>query len=245
MLSKERVQKVIPSEFHVGEFRQGAAGGAQRGAIPPYPARGEQRMGVTSEGESGFTLIEAILAMLVTVVGITAVAGSFVMAMRTNTNSQSLTAATTFAQDKLEQLETTSFQQLADPARMGSNPNSHGSQDALMVGSLDSDVTASDGSYYYDKIILAGQNDVEPEGTIAIVRPDGTAETRRPDGTITQGSQFPAGRVSYERRWVVMSSNEQNIADRRLTIAVRVVGENATGGTGRDQVDLYTILTNN
>lgn len=225
-----RVDNVVANECHATGTKFPANGG------PPHRER---------QSESGFTLVEAILAMLVTVVGITAVAGSFVMAMKTNTNSQSLTTATTFAQDKLEQLETISFQKLADPSRMISNPNSKGNQDALMVGSLDKDTSASDGSYYYDKIILAGQNDVQPEGTITVVRPNGTAETRRPDGTIMNSNPFPADRVSYNRRWVIMSSNEPNPADRRLTVAVRVIGATPTGTGTPDQVDLYTILTNN
>jgi type II secretory pathway pseudopilin PulG len=198
----------------------------------------------TDSRESGFTLVEAVIAMLVTVVALVSIAGMFTVAMKTNASSRNLTTATTFAQDKIEQLGAISFQRLVDPSRMISNPSAHGSDDAYIVGNLEQDVRATDGSFYFDKIILAGRDDVEPEGTITIVYPDGKAETRRPDGTISNVNPFDADRITYSRRWVVMSSNEENPADRRLTIAVRVKSENATAGKTPELVDLYTVMTN-
>ena len=195
-------------------------------------------------GSAGFTLVEAVIAMLVTVVGLVALVGTFAIAMKTNSTSQNLTTATSLAQDRLEQLETIAFQRLADPSRMIQNPNSKGSNDALIVGSLDSNVRASDGTYYYDKIILAGPNDIEPEGTITVVAPDGTAETRRPNGTVFAGNPFPADRVSYSRRWLILSSSEPDPVDRRLTVAVRVKNERVQAGMTPEQVDLYTVLSN-
>src|SRR5215469_9661799 len=194
-------------------------------------------------GERGLTLVEAVIAMLVSVVGLVSVAGMFAIAMKTNASSRNLTTATTFAQDKLEQLEAAAFQRLADPSRMTTNPKSQGPQDALIVGSLEEDVKAADGSFYYDKIILAGPNESQPEGTITVVRPDGSAETRRPDGTVFAGNPFDQNRVSYSRRWVIMSSAEADTVDRRLTLAVRVKSENARAGKAPEQVDLYTVLT--
>lgn len=194
-------------------------------------------------GEHGLSLVEAVIAMLVTVVGLVSLATMFAIASKTNASSRNLTTATTFAQDKLEQLETASFQRLADPSRMRPNPDSTGPDDALIVGSLERDISAADGSYYHDKIILAGPNDVEPEGTITVVRPDGTAETRRTDGTVSSENPFGENRISYTRRWVIMSSSEVEPADRRLTIAVRVKSEHAAPGKAPEQVDLFTILT--
>ena len=192
----------------------------------------------------GFTMIEAVIAMMVTVVGLVSIAGMFTLAMKTNASSRNFTTATTFAQDRLEQLGAVSFQRLVDPSRMNANPGSHGADDAYVVGSLEYDATAGDGSYYYDKIIIAGRDDVEPEGTVTVVNPNGTAETRRPDGTIVPGNPFGDDRVSYSRRWAIMSSSEKNPADRRLTIAVRVKSENPTSGRAPELVDLYTVMTN-
>ena len=192
--------------------------------------------------EAGFTLVEAMIAMFVTVVGLVSIAGMFTMAMKTNASSRNMTTATTFAQDKLEQLGALTFERLVDPSKMKSNPNSHGADDAYAVGALDQDVT-SDGAAYFDKIILAGRDDIEPEGTITVVRADGTAETRRPDGTISNTNPFPPERVTYTRRWVIMSSSEENAADRRLTLAVRVKSENAPVGRTPELVDLYTVMT--
>ena len=199
---------------------------------------------VDGPSEAGFTLIEAVIAMMVTVVGLVSIAGMFTMAMKTNASSRNFTTATTFAQDKIEQLGAASFQRLVDPSRMTANPGSHGADDALIVGSIEHDASASDGSYYFDKIIIAGRDDVEPEGTVTVVSPNGTAETRRPDGSITPGNPFGEDRVSYSRRWVIMSSSEQNPADRRLTIAVRVKSEHSTAGKAPELVDLYTVMTN-
>lgn len=193
--------------------------------------------------EGGFTLIEAVIAMLVTVVGLVSLAGMFMIAMKTNASSRNFTTATTFAQDKLEQLGAISFQRLVDPSKMNANPDSRGPDDAYVAGNLDKDVTDVDGSYYYDKIVLAGRDDVEPEGTVTVISPSGSAETRRPDGTITPGNPFPEGRVTYSRRWMIISSDEQNAADRRLTIAVRVKSENPPAGKAPELVDLYTVMT--
>lgn len=194
--------------------------------------------------ERGFTLIEAVIAIFVTVVGLISIAGMFSLAMKTNASSRNFTTATTLAQDKLEQLGAVSFQRLVDPAKMTANPNRRGSEDALVAGSLEQDATGADGSFFYDKIIMAGRDDLEPEGTVTVVNPNGTAETRRPDGTIVPGNPFPPDRVTYSRRWAIMSSTEENPADRRLTIAVRVKSELAPAGKQIELVDLYTVMTN-
>jgi hypothetical protein len=194
--------------------------------------------------EQGLTLVEAVIALLVTVVGVVSLAGIFTIAMRTNASSHSFTTATTFAQDKLEQLGTMSFQRLVNPDKMRPNPGSRGSDDAFIVGSLDNDAVDADGNAYFDKIILAGKDDSMPEGTVTILFANGTAETRMPDGTVTHNNPFPESRVNYSRRWVIMSSNEPNPADRRLTIAVRVKSENATASKSPELVDLYTVMSN-
>jgi len=204
----------------------------------------DQKQNALARNAAGFTMIEAVIAMLVTVVGLVSIAGMFTLAMKTNASSRNFTTATIFAQDKLEALGAVSFQRLVDPARMTANPGAHGADDAYIVGSLEYNASAADGSYYYDKIILAGRDDVEPEGTVTVVRADGTAETRRPDGTVTAGNPFGDDRVTYSRRWVIMSSSETNPADRRLTVAVRVKSENPPAGKAPELVDLYTVMTN-
>jgi hypothetical protein len=193
--------------------------------------------------EAGLTLVEAIFAMAVSVIALVSLAGIFTIAMKTNSSSRNFTTATTFAQDKLEQLGTLAFTRLVDPAKMQENPNRKGDNDGLIIGSLTEDVRGKDGSFYSDKIIVAGEQDIEPAGTITVVKPDGTAETRRPDGTITDSNPFGGDRVTYTRRWVIMSSTEVNAADRRLTIAVRVKSENAPNGKAPEQVDLFTVMT--
>jgi hypothetical protein len=127
---------------------------------------------------------------------------------------------------------------------MQSNPASKGPDDALIAGSLESDVVGVDGSFFYDRIILANKDDVVPEGTVTFIYPDGGAETRYPDGNVVFSNPFPEGRVNYSRRWVIMSSNEPDPSDRRLTIAVRVKSENAGASKAPELVDLYTVMSN-
>jgi type II secretory pathway pseudopilin PulG len=193
--------------------------------------------------EAGLTLVEALFAMAVSVVALVSLAGIFTIAMKTNASSRNFTTATTFAQDKLEQLGTVAFSRLVDPSRMQANPNRQSDNDALIVGSLTEDVRGADGSFYSDIIIVATENDVQPAGTITVVRPDGTAETRKPDGTVINENPFDKDRVTYTRKWVIMSSTEENPADRRLTLAVRVRSENAPNGKTPEQVDLFTVMT--
>lgn len=193
--------------------------------------------------EAGLTLVEALFAMAVSVIALVSLAGIFTIAMKTNASSRNFTTATTFAQDKLEQLGTIAFTRLVDPSRMHVNPDRQSDNDTLIIGSLTEEVRGADGSFYSDKIIVATENDVEPAGTITVVRPDGTAETRRPDGTVTNTNPFDQDRITYSRKWVIMSSTEDNPADRRLTIAVRVKSENAPNGKTPEQVDLFTVMT--
>src|SRR5437867_7019396 len=107
------------------------------------------------DNAAGFTMIEAVIAMMVTVVGLVSIAGMFSLAMKTNASSRNFTTATTFAQDKLEQLGAASFQRLVDPSRMTANPESHGSDDAYIVGSIEYDATGAGGLFYFDKIVIA------------------------------------------------------------------------------------------
>ncbi len=192
--------------------------------------------------ERGLTLVEALIAMLVSVVGLVSLAGIFTVAMKMNASSRNLTTATTFAQDKLEELGTVAFERLVDPSKMVENPQAQSPNDVYVVGSIEENFD-KDGVYYYDKIILAVRGDIEPEGTVTIVRPDGTAETRRPDGTVIASNPFPQDRITYSRRWLLMSSNEENPADRRLTVAVRVKSEMTAQGKEPELVDLYTVFT--
>src|SRR5712691_12490167 len=91
---------------------------------PSHKFDSESRL--DSRSAEGFTMIEAVIAMLVTVIGLISIAGMFTLAMKTNASSRNFTTATTFAQDKLELLGAASFQRLVDPTRMTANPARHG-----------------------------------------------------------------------------------------------------------------------
>ena len=57
------------------------------------------------ELESGFTLIEVMMAMVVLAVGLMAVAGMQVISIQSNTGNRDITEASTLALDKLEFLK--------------------------------------------------------------------------------------------------------------------------------------------
>src|SRR2546423_15126184 len=96
--------------------------------------KSDQRQNALAHNESGFTMIEATIAMLVTVVGLVSIAGMFTLAMKTNASSRNFTTATVFAQDKLEQLGAVSFQRLLDPAKINANLGAQWSDGGFMGG---------------------------------------------------------------------------------------------------------------
>ena len=51
-------------------------------------------------GQQGLTLIEAVIALLVTIVGLVSLADLFTIAMEDNASSRNMTTATVLAQDK-------------------------------------------------------------------------------------------------------------------------------------------------
>lgn len=62
----------------------------------------------------GFTLIEIIIAIFILVVALTGLAGVASTVISGNAFSKEITTATTLAQEKIEQLKNTNYQNLAD-----------------------------------------------------------------------------------------------------------------------------------
>lgn len=72
-------------------------------------------------GEAGFTLVEALVAMVVLVVGIIAVANLMVFATSTNSVGNSSTATTALATRELEQLKARTFNELVPGGDLDAN----------------------------------------------------------------------------------------------------------------------------
>jgi type IV pilus assembly protein PilV len=70
-------------------------------------------MNKTVGKQNGFTLVEVLIGLIILAIGLLAVAGMQIIATRGGYSSNHLTQATTFAQDKLEQLKNFPFQNLA------------------------------------------------------------------------------------------------------------------------------------
>jgi len=67
-------------------------------------------------GSTGFTLLEVMIAMVILAVALLGLAGLQVVSVQGTSRASHITEATTFAQDRLEQLITASFTTLADGA---------------------------------------------------------------------------------------------------------------------------------
>ena len=155
-----------------------------------------------------------------------------------------MTTATVLAQDKLEALGTVTFARLVDPAKMVSNPKAHGTGRRLHRRQ------PGRGHVGRRRLVLLRQDHSCGTGRHRAGGNDHHCSTRRhcrdgagPTGTIANTNPFSDDRISYSRRWVIMSSSESEPADRRLTVAVRVGSEYATEGRAPELVDLYTVLT--
>jgi type II secretory pathway pseudopilin PulG len=63
-------------------------------------------------GESGFTLVEALIAILVLVAGLVAIVNLFTVALMTNVRANQMTGAAAMASQQLEELKRVPFQNL-------------------------------------------------------------------------------------------------------------------------------------
>lgn len=76
-------------------------------------------------GEQGFTLIEALVAMVILVVGISAISNLMVVAGTSNTVANSTTAASAVAAQQMERLKSATYQTLV-PGGTVTLPVNHG-----------------------------------------------------------------------------------------------------------------------
>lgn len=76
--------------------------------------------------EAGFTLIEAIIAMMVLVVGIFAMYSMQMTAIDGNARANSITIASTWASDKIEEVANLAYDNLLDPDGDGTGQDADG-----------------------------------------------------------------------------------------------------------------------
>jgi type II secretory pathway pseudopilin PulG len=69
-----------------------------------------------ASSEAGFTLVEALIAVLILIIGLAAIANLFIVAGASNTVANQSTAAATAASEQMELLKSTPFLQLGVPA---------------------------------------------------------------------------------------------------------------------------------
>lgn len=78
--------------------------------------RSEDKKAMTITGmhnHKGFTLVEIMVAMFILIIALLSLVSVAVMVIKGNTFSKTMTTATTFARDKLEQLKNTGYDSLA------------------------------------------------------------------------------------------------------------------------------------
>ena len=109
--------------------------------------------------EDGFTLIEALVAMVVLTIGILAVYSMQIFAIQSNSNSSNVTIASTWAATRVEQVIATSYDDLIDTDGDGTNQdsdadgvddvgiNNNFGLDDLTAATADGNATSAEGDY--------------------------------------------------------------------------------------------------
>jgi prepilin-type N-terminal cleavage/methylation domain-containing protein len=163
--------------------------------------------------QSGFTLLESLIAIAVLTIGLLAMAA--LMSKMTGNSAQSryMSAASILATEKLEDLNRYSA---SDPVVAVSSGS---------VGSITSDASAS-GINYFDDVQLSATGGGIRETTSDSTGTYTTIE-HQPDGTITSSSSptppapLPES-LLYHRRWVI-EANSPTAGVRRVTVFVQLL----------------------
>jgi type II secretory pathway pseudopilin PulG len=122
-----------------------------RGDVNVCDARTDRR-GTGRGSEAGFTLVEALVAIVVLIFGLMAITNLMIVAASSNTAANQSTAAATTASQQMELLKAVPFTELA------------------AGGSVTSDATVS-GTDYFNEVTLPGVGTIHTRWEIA--EPDG------------------------------------------------------------------------
>ncbi len=117
---------------------------------------------------SGFTLIEIMIAIAIIAIGIFGVMSLIITVMRGNTLSERVTTATTIAQDKMEDFKRMDYASVVDD----SNTNTNYDIDYYLEATVEDDTPATDTKtievkVYWDPATTAGKHKVELKTIIA------------------------------------------------------------------------------
>lgn len=109
----------------------------------------------------GFTLLEVMVALIVVAIGMLGIAAMMITSIRGNSSSSRLMVTTNLAQDKLEELRSTSYKSLygncggaaswtgGDPAKCNEAPANMADSDPPMDNGTKGDELAGDGIWTY------------------------------------------------------------------------------------------------
>jgi len=163
-----------------------------------------------SSSERGFSLIEAVIAMVILTIGVVGVAATIGSAVKTTDNSKYSNIASTLATEKLEDLN-----------RWPSN-DSH----VAGGGSLGADTAG-----YFDDVSMAADGGAFTEVQSAA---DGTFTSttfnpsNNPIPLATSSATAPSVPVTFDRRWLIEQDPTMNgvviTGVRRITVWIRSVG---------------------
>jgi type IV pilus modification protein PilV len=163
-----------------------------------------------SPGERGFSLIEAIIAMVILTVGVVGVAATIGSAVKTTDNSKYSNIASTLATEKLEDLN------------RWPSTDSH----VAAGGSLTADTAA-----YFDDVSMAADGGAFTEVESA-ANGTFTSTTFNPSNNpiplATSTATAPSVPVTFDRRWLVEQDPTINgvvvTGVRRITVWIQSVG---------------------
>ncbi len=117
---------------------------------------------------SGFTLIEIMIAIAIIAIGIFGVMSLIITVMKGNTLSKRVTTATTIAQDKMEDFKRMDYDSVVD----GSNTNTYYDTDYYLEATVQADTPATDTKtitvvVYWDPAAVNEKHKVELKTIIA------------------------------------------------------------------------------
>jgi len=179
--------------------------------------------------ESGFTLLETIIAMVILTVGMLALASLFAKTTLTTNMSRYMSTQSLLASEKLDDLNRLSAKVPLPPAIAVPGGGTAGSLTVDTSASVTSGVTQN--VDYFDTVqISAGNTGVSETftGLNAGGQTTYTTVTHSPNGLVTTGAATtvapvpPPDAINFKRRWVI-EQDVPVVGVRRITVQVTVM----------------------
>lgn len=181
-----------------------------------------------SRRESGFTILETLVAMVILTVGLLAIASLFTQTTKSSSMSRYMSTQSLLASEKLDDLNRlpAADPQIAVPVGATAGSLTADSSQVVTVGAVTENVD------YFDNIQSSSSNGGVSEtftGLNAGGQTTYTTVTHSPNGTVTQGVALaapvpPPDAITYKRRWII-EKDVPVVGVRRVTVVVTVTDQ--------------------